>query len=304
MITINPFILLLIIIFFPILLPGAVIAWIVVHGHRQSFEESWGWQMNNVSGIDWVRREFFKDYTVSDDDGYTYHVSLLSAAPPTNKFVIFAHGYTDTRFGMLKYLPHYRRLGFNCIFFDERGHGENKRVPCSYGVKEVKGLLAVIDDTKKRYGNIKLGIHGESLGGATVLFSLKYDLKGKVDFVVDDCGFCDIVPVLKSAMRNTRVPPFFVYPASLMAKLIYGTSFSEAKPLNAVLNSKNDIPLLIMHGGSDSFIPYWHSEKVNSAYKSYHELHIFNGAEHAVSSIHNSDEYFNVLESFINNHVY
>ena len=200
---------------------------IIAHGRRQTMDESWQWQQDNVEATHSFTRDMLKDYTVKGPKGVDIHVSVLPAKEESDKYMILAHGYTDTRYGMMKYVPHYYELGFNCIMFDERGHGENIFEPCTYGVREVEYLLAVLRDTLERYGSgIKLGLHGESMGGGTVLYSLKYDeVKNNVLFTVDDCGYADIIPVLKGAMKATHIPPFMVYPAALAAKLMYGVSF-------------------------------------------------------------------------------
>ena len=88
-----------------------------------------------------------------------------------------------------------------------------------------------------------------------------------------------------------------VYPASLMAKLMYGVSFTEARPIRSVVN--NTLPLLICHGEADDFIPIWHSEKVKETTKGYCEFHRFPGAEHAFSAFRDPERYLRILDQFI-----
>lgn len=278
----------------------AFIAKTIVGGNRQTLDEAWNWQMLHAPGCREFQKSDFTSYTVPDSAGYLYHVSYLPAKETdSDRYVVVAHGYTDTRWGALKYIQFYHALGFHCICFDERGHGENSWVPCSYGVREVEGLLAVLDDTVKRYGaNIRVGIHGESLGGATVLTSLKYPLeKYNVKFAVDDCGFNNILPILKAGLKNTHIPAFMVYPASLFAKIRYGVSFTEARPLESV--RENTLPLLIMHGAEDDFILPNHSTEVKNTTKGYAELHFFEGAGHAESAIKDPGRYLAILKEFL-----
>ena len=290
-----------VIIFAVILIAGAIIANIMVHGKRQTLDEAWEWQQENVRGTDIFNRADFVEYTVKDDYGYLYHVMHLPAKEPSDKYVILAHGYTDTRFGMVKYMPHYYALGFNCVIFDERGHGENEPAPCTYGIREVRGLIAVLKDTKRRYGDdIRIGLHGESLGGATVLTSMKYDeVAADVSFIVDDCGFVEIVPVLKGSMKQMHIPSWLVYPASFMAKLMFGESFTAAYPLKAIEAAKAKIPLLIIHGAEDDFILPEHSKRAKEAAPSYSELHLIQGAGHAASAVVAPDEYGRIIKDFL-----
>ena len=266
-----------------------------VHGRRQTLDESWVWQQDHAPGSRAFKKTDLNDYTVTGPDGYVYHVSCLPAKKQSDLFVILAHGYTDSRYGMMKYAPFYHDLGFSCIMFDERGHGENEPVPCSYGIREAEGLLAVLDDTVKRYGpDIRVGFHGESLGGATVLTSLKYH--PAIEFVVDDCGFADIIPILKAALKNYGMPRFMVYPASFVSSIIYKVDFRKARPIDAVAG--NEIPLLIMHGAEDNLIPPENSAKVKDATAGYATLHFFPGAGHALSAIIDPDRYQTLLKEF------
>lgn len=282
------------------------IAHTIVHGNRQTMDEAWQWQMDHAPGCRIFRREDFTDYTIADDTGYTLHVSYLPAKETgSDKYVILAHGYTDTRWGALKYIQFYYALGFHCICFDQRGHGENEPAPCSYAVRESKSLMAVLRDTLQRYGtHIRIGLHGESLGGATVLESLQYHLDTiypeydhPVRFAVDDCGFSDILPILKAGLRTTRIPGFMVYPASLAAKLMYGISFTASRPLDSVRG--NHLPLLIMHGAEDDFILPDQSANVKNTTEGYAELHYFPHAGHAGSAITDPDRYFDILRAFL-----
>ena len=276
----------------------SVIAKIIVFGRRQTLEESWEWQMLNAPGTRHFKKEDFENYTVTGYGGVLLHASVLYAKKNKNRWIIMAHGYTDTRYGMLKYIQFFHKLDFHCVVYDERGHGENAPCPCSFGIREAKDLMAVIEDLHQRKGDrIRLGLLGESLGGATVLTALQY--KPRVDFVVDDCGFADIIPILKAGLRRSRVPSFLVYPASRMAKHKYGESFTAARPVDHVRG--NTIPLLIFHGADDNFIPCEHSQMVREATKGYAELHLIPEAGHAGSAIKAPDQYLEILRNFLKN---
>ena len=278
---------------------SAIFAHMFTHGKRQTLEEAWQWQAEHVEAVNRFSPEMLKCYVIKGPDNEDIHVSFLPAAEPSDKYVILAHGYTDTRYGMMKYVPHYYDMGFNCVLFDERGHGENRRFPCSYGIKEKGYLLAVIEDTLSRYGkDIILGLHGESLGGATVLTSLQEKaVKENVRFVVDDCGFADIVPVLKVGMRQSHVPIFMLYPSMLAAWLNYGIKLWKARPIDSVPG--NTIPLICMHGAEDDFIVPDHSKRVYEATEGLKEIHLFKGAGHAASSVVAAKEYGEVLREFL-----
>jgi hypothetical protein len=280
-----------------------VFAYMITHGKRQTLDESWEWELSHVPAVRKFSRDMLTEYVIKGPKGEDIHVAMLpasGAAKGSDKYVILAHGYTDNRFGMMKYVPHYYDLGFNCILFDERGHGLSKPEPCSYGLREIDYLMAVVKDTLERYGGsgLVLGLHGESLGGATVLMSLAEPLvQENVKFVVDDCGFADIVTVLKVGLKMYHVPVWFLYPALWAARIMYGFKLWKASPIDYVYGNK--IPLLCMHGAKDDFIVPEHSKRVYEATSGPREIHLFEGAWHAMSAVDKPEEYGEVLARFL-----
>ena len=163
----------------------------------------------------------------------------------------------------------------------------------SYSAVERKDLRALINDTRNRYNDMTLlGLHGESLGAATSVAVLQY--KPDVDFVVADCGFSNIKEVL---MGKAHLQGWMVDVVSLFAKLRYGYSYGQMRPIDCL--AENQVPICFIHGSQDSFIPPRHSEEMKAATKGYSELHIIEGADHAQSVLVNPSEYKKIVELFI-----
>ena len=267
----------------------------IMTGKRQKLDEAFAWQTDHYDtafyeGLD------KSDYIVTGLEEYELHVELLKNPYPSSKYVIISHGYTDNRMGSLKYVQIYLDLGFNCIIYDLRGHGENESTFTTYGIKESQDLKYLIDDTRSRYDDITvLGLHGESLGSATTITSLKY--KPDVDFVVADCGFSDIENVLKEGYRNAHVPACLVDVADLTGKLRYGYSIKEMRPIDAL--DENEIPILFIHGAEDNFILPKNSEDMAERTKGYKELYTIPGAGHAESVLIAPAEYKEYLEAYL-----
>ena len=264
---------------------------------RQTLEWARAWQEEHYD-LSWYDPLEKEDYTVSSYDDYILHVQLLRNAEETNRYIIISHGYTDNRFGALKYAKMYLDLGFNVIVYDLRGHGLNEETFCTYSVRERKDLAALIQDTRERYPQIQLlGLHGESLGAATSIAVLGEKIQ--VDFVVADCGFAEIVPVLKGAIKGMRLPTFMVDVASLCAKVRFGYAFSQMRPIDSL--DENRAPILFMHGADDNFILPEHSERMKEKTQGYAELHLIPGADHAMSILTRPEEYAETVRKFQSN---
>ena len=115
----------------------------------QTLEEARAWQEDHYD-LSWYDPLDKADYTVTCDDGYVLHAQILYNPAGTDRYVLISHGYTDNRFGALKYAKLYLDLSFNVIVYDLRGHGLNEPTFCTYSVRERKDLLAMIRDSRTR----------------------------------------------------------------------------------------------------------------------------------------------------------
>ena len=241
--------------------------------------------------------ELVNEHTITTFDGQTLYVGFIPGDPENKHYVVLSHGYTSTRYGMYKYAALYRRFGYNCIVYDNRGHGANQPAVVSFGYREARDLMTVIADTYERYGeDIKLGLHGESMGSGLQITALQY--QPKIDFIVNDCGYADILNVLRWKCKQVfHLPGWFADVASFYAKLWYGFSFHEVRPIDKL--PENEIPICFVHGEADDFIPIWHSQKMHEATKGYSELHLYPGADHAVSIESDVKRYQQMLMDFL-----
>lgn len=269
----------------------------VMTGRRQNLEEALAWQSAryDTSFYEIIEKD---DYVVESYDGYELHVEYLKNPKETDKYMILSHGYTDNRIGALKYVPMYLELGYNCVIYDLRGHGENNETFTTYGIREGKDLYELVKDTRERYVNIsQLGLHGESLGAATTITSLKY--KPQVDFVVADCGFSDIENVLRKAFKAANVPSLAVDIADIGARLRYHYSLKKMNPIESL--DDNTIPILFIHGKDDDFIAPKNSQDMADRTKGYSEIHLIEGAGHAESMLKEPEIYKEYVEKFLEN---
>lgn len=271
------------------------LAGFVMTGTRQTYEKAMEWQSAHYDTSFYPELEQ-TDYIVDSFDGYQLHVQLLENPEPTNKYAILSHGYTDNRIGSLKYAPMYLELGYNCVIYDLRGHGENAGTFTSYGIREGQDLAELVKDTRSRYPEIsQLILHGESLGAATTLSSLQYN--PDVDLAVADCGFSDIENVLREGYRNAHMPVFLVDLADIGSRIRYHYAIMDMRPIDALAD--NTVPILFIHGEEDSLILPQNSVDNAGATKGYHEIYFISGAGHAESILTQPEQYAAYVRDFI-----
>lgn len=242
--------------------------------------------------------DFLKtEYTVRAADGYELHALLIPAEKPSNKYIVISHGYTANRYGSVKYVGIYRALGYQCVIYDDRGHGANVPCKCMLGVVESRDLIAVIDDTRRRWGpDITIGLHGESMGSGLQIMALKYH--PDVKFIVNDCGYADIANVLRDGLKQIfHLPTWLVYPASVMCRVLYGYYFRQCRPIDML--KENKVPICFMHGEADTFIDKSNSIRMQKETGGYSEIHLFPNAKHAMSYASDPPRYRRIVAEFL-----
>lgn len=241
--------------------------------------------------------EIENEHIIQSFDGYEMYVGFVPGDVNNKHYVIITHGYTSNRYGVYKFAALYRKMGYNSIIYDNRGHGANKPTVCTFGLKEAKDLMAVIEDTYQRYGtDIKLGLHGESMGSGIQITALAY--KPKIDFIVNDCGYADILNVLRwKCTQEFHLPGWFADIASIYARIFYGYSFHQVRPIDNL--PENEIPICFVHGEADAFVHMQHSLRMKKATKGYSELHLYPEVEHAASVEMDTARYMTMLIQFL-----
>ncbi|MCR5824256.1 MAG: alpha/beta hydrolase [Lachnospiraceae bacterium] len=266
-----------------------------------SLERSINWEKDHNFYRDFDERKV-EEYRLTSFDGYILHAYFVPNKdfPDSRKFIIISHGYTSSHYGALKYLNKWMELGFQCVLYDDRYHGQNQksRKGCStLGVREAKDLMTVINDTYERYGkDIYLGLQGESMGSGLEITALKY--KPQVHFIVNDCGFADLFNVLEGALNaQFHLHKWLIWPSSWMCRLVYGWSFFESRPIDSLKD--NTVPICFIHGEADTFINPVNSIRMAKANPAYSEVHIFPKAAHAETMMVDEDRYLRILKKFL-----
>ena len=241
---------------------------------------------------DYLSREPFE---LTLRDGYLIHGDISLNDP--HKFMILCHGHGSTREGTLKYADIYYKLGYSIVLYDHRGHGDNTRVPCLMGFNESQDLVEVIHYVKNRFGNdVIIGLHGTSLGGATVLMSTKY--QQEVKFIIADCPYASVKQFAGDFIKKRKSPTFpLLQVLGMRFKAQAHVSYKDMDVASSIVN--NEIPTLFLHGAKDLLIPPYHSDILFKNNKGTKEQHIFPNGTHGESVFCDPQEYVETVSSFI-----
>ena len=226
-----------------------------------------------------------------------YHVA--DGAPLQIQF----HGYKSHAildFSGGSYLA--QMLGQNALVVDQRSHGQSEGTAITFGIKERKDILSWIAYANKRFGtDTKIILSGLSMGAATVLMASELDLPENVTGIFADCPYSSPKEIIKKVCKeDMHLPANLLYPfIRLGAKLFAGFDLEESSPATAVKNSH--IPILIIHGESDDFVPCDMSRAICAANPQQVTLVTIPNAGHGLAYMVNPKKYEETAINFLKN---
>ena len=141
------------------------------------------------------------------------------------------------------------------------------------------------------------------MGAATTMMTTGENLPENVALAVEDCGFAGVKDIfVDQCIRKYHLPPKLVIPtASFANRLMNGFWFGEASTIEQLKKSKT--PTLFMHGDKDDFVLFENLDKVYGACAAPKEKYVIHGAAHAVSSHWYHEEYWKVVNDFVDRYL-
>lgn len=216
-------------------------------------------------------------------DGLKLKARYYHSKSPCGITVIMMHGYNTNwfyQFGYdaLFYLSH----GCDVLLPDQRACGESEGKYITFGVFESEDCADWCYRVNEEYAPEYIILHGISLGGATVCCATGEKLPDNVKGVIEDCGFTSPYEQFVHNLKPMHLPPFIVLPVtSLYCKIRAGFSFKQKCAVDVIKNNK--LPLLVIHGDTDTFVPTWMGKKIYEAANCDKELVLADNAEHAMA---------------------
>ena len=246
--------------------------------------------------------EPYEDVYVYSHDGLKLHARLYErdkSAPLSIQF----HGYKsisvrDMSGGGKEALA----LGHNLLLVDMRAHGESEGRVISFGIKERFDVLAWVNFGIERYGNkVKILLTGISMGAGTVLMASELPLPENVFGILADCPFSTPLEIIKKVGRDMKLPATILTPLIMLAaRLFGGFSITAASPVAAV--KRIAVPLLVIHGESDTFVPSYMSDEIAAANPSV-MLEKFPDADHAACYLADTERYLKLVDGFVDENI-
>ncbi|MFA1819847.1 alpha/beta hydrolase [Virgibacillus oceani] len=250
---------------------------------------------------DWADNQKFEQWELTSYDSLKLQGYFLEAEEPSNKTVIFAHGYLGHARDMALYGQYYyEELGYNMLTADMRGHGQSEGDYIGFGWHDRLDYLDWLDLVLENQGeDTEIVLHGLSMGAAAMLMVSGEKLPVNVKAVVADSPYASVYDLFDYQLdRMFNLPSFPVLPStSLVTQLRAGYSLTEASAMDQV--KKAEVPILYIHGKEDTFVPTAMAEKLYENTKSDSEIYLFDNAGHGEAFVTQEERYIEKLNAFL-----
>ncbi len=246
-----------------------------------------------------MHRQSFEDVRIRSRDGLTLHARYLhvrDGAP----VMIQMHGYRSAAMrdhcGANKIA---RENGINTLLTDQRAHGGSGGHTLTFGVRERYDVLDWIGWVRQRFGeDTEIWLAGISMGAATVLMTADLDLPENVKGILADSPYTSPEAIIRSVIRRSGLPDGAGFALIQLGARLFGhVSLKEASALRSVRKAK--IPILLIHGTGDRFVPCAMSEELRDACASPVQLELFEGAAHGIGYLTDPARYERVVLEFL-----
>lgn len=190
------------------------------------------------------------------------------------------------------------KMEHNLLLVDQRAHGKSEGRTIAFGIQERLDLMKWVEYAVDRFGSeVKILLQGVSMGGATVLMAAELPLPDNVKGIIADCPYASPIEVILHVGRSMPIPVWLIRPFAILGgKIFGGFDLTETDARKAVTNTH--IPILIIHGEDDSFVPQEMSDIVNCNPKMV-TRHTIPGADHGISYLVDTAKYQALVTAFV-----
>lgn len=240
------------------------------------------------------------DIYVNSYDGLKLHGLWIPAENPKGT-ILLAHGYRSTKlvdFGLV--FPIYHDFGMNVLVPDQRAHGKSEGKYITFGVKESRDMQSWIAYHNQNFGEFPLILSGLSMGASTMLYLADENLPKNVKGIIADCGFTSPKEILSSVFRGvTHLPAHpSLWITGLLTRLFAGFGLNEKDSRRTLQN--NRLPILMVHGTDDDFVPCDMTRQAFSVCTGPKELILVENADHGTSFLVDTATYTAKVFDFLN----
>lgn len=251
-------------------------------------------------GILWLRgmREKLQPLSITSADGLKLYGEFLPAENPRRVVLLF-HGYrSSVYYDFSAVLQKYHEHGCHLILVHQRASGRSEGKYLGFGVLERHDCAAWAWAAQRIFGEeMPIYLDGISMGASTVLMAAQLDLPKNVHGILADCGFSTPREIIANTIKTRyHIPPGLIIDAmNFWFRFCAHYGMDDTSTIESV--QKSDLPILVIHGEADHYVPCEMSIKLKKAAPRV-ELITVSGAGHGEAYIKESTRVEKALWDF------
>ena len=261
----------------------------------------WTRSGNQARNDTWMSKSVRDEEYLDSYDGLHLHALRITNHPESHRWIIAVHGSHSCGIELGDYLYEFDQKGFNLLAIDQRGYGMSKGRYTGMGWPEHYDLISWINYLINVDPDAEIVLFGISFGATAVMYACGDYLPANVKCAVEDCGCSDVKNYIEQSISSEYKVPG--------APFISGIDFFVKQNLHYSLNdvsvvrqvSQSRIPMMFIHGESDTVIPARMVYDCYYACNAPKELFTAPGAGHAMS--HTNVNYFPAMFGFLEKHL-
>ena len=156
-------------------------------------------------------------------------------------------------------------MGLNVLLVEQRAHCSSGGHTISFGINERYDCRDWCRYAAERFGaETPILLAGISMGAATVLMASALDLPENVRGIIADCPYTAPRAIISRVGREMGLPGAAVGAAAALAARTFGRFDLDAADAAEAVRSAR-VPVLLIHGEADGFVPCEMSREIAAA---------------------------------------
>ena len=230
----------------------------------------------------------------------TLYARCFIPYPDNHRWAICVHGYRSNGKRDMAYTAlRFAEEGYNVLVPDLRAHGKSSGNKIGMGWLDRLDLLSWISEVLAIDMEAEIILVGGSMGAATVMMASGEKLPSAVKGFILDSGYVSVYAEFRYMLSKITVFPkkMVMRYANHYAQKYAGYSLKQASATRQL--GSNHLPLLVIHGERDHFVPTEAAYTIQNATAGDKALLLVPEAEHLEASMKDPKTYWTVIFSFI-----
>ncbi len=257
-----------------------------------------------LAGKAWLEGQEKEELAITSFDGLRLK-GIFVPNPDAKGTLLLFHGWrSHWKTDFICALSFYHAQGLNLLLAEQRAQNGSEGKYMTYGIREQRDVVSWANLMAERLGKEHpLFLGGLSMGAATVLMASDLEYEGNVRGVLADCGFTSPWAIIRKVAGRSKWIPLDASSALLnvFTKRFAGFDMKEKSATDALGRTK--LPVLLIHGLADDFVPPEMSRENYEACRSEKELVLVEGATHGMSYVVEPERVKAAISGFIQKHL-